>query len=87
MIGHIEAHRAILKHCIFDAQLLLLKSLRVAETQVDSLEGFNRAYMPCLECLCEAFTDRCRGEDNLLVEFKEPRKMNCRSLRQMDILE
>ena len=42
----------ILSHDIFNAQLLFLRSLSVTETEVDSLSGFGRTFMPCLEYLC-----------------------------------
>ena len=46
-IDRISTHRKILKD-IFNARLLFLKELTVTETEVDSLEGFGRTYMPCL---------------------------------------
>ena len=47
----VQIHSRILKNDIFNAHLLFLKSLIVNSTYVDSLEGFGRAYMPCLEYL------------------------------------
>ena len=51
-IDRVATHRKVLEEDIFNARLLFLRTLTVTETDVDSLEGFGRTFMPCLEHLC-----------------------------------